>query len=69
VSLSYPLWLEELVKKTDNPTLYEAYENLLEILPERIRAQEVGLEEEEKVFTKDEMVFYLIANSNFFLFV
>ncbi len=64
----YPEWLEELIEQTGNYSLYEAYENLLELLPEHVEAQDIGLEEEEKVFTKDEMMLYLIANSNFFLF-
>ena len=72
MSLSYPRWLEELVKKTGNYTLYEAYEILNEILEERVYSlKEVGWEGEdsEKEFSKEELILYLLTNSNFYVFI
>lgn len=45
LSLSYPLWLEDLVRKTGNYTLYEAYEILNEVLEENVYSlKELGWE-------------------------
>jgi len=71
LSLNYPRWLEELVKKTENYTLYEAYEILNELLEERVYfLSELGWEEDtEKRFSKEELILYLLTNSNFFVFI
>jgi len=71
LSLSYPCWLEDLVKRTGNYTLYEAYEILNELLEERAYfLNELGWEEDtEKRFSKEELILYLLTNSNFYVFI
>ena len=72
MSLSYPLWLEELVKRTGNYTLYEAYELLNCVLEdrtyERSELESMGVEA-DKNFSKEELILYLLTNSNFFVFI
>ena len=70
--MSYPRWLEDLVRKTGNYTLYEAYEILNEVLEEKVYSlKELGWEEEysEKRFSKEELILYLLTNSNFYVFI
>ena len=72
MSLSYPLWIEDLVRKTGNYTLYEAYEILNEVLEEKVYSlKELGWEGEdsEKRFSKEELILYLLTNSNFYVFI
>ncbi len=72
MNLSYPLWLEELVKRTENYTLYEAYDILSSVLEDRLYTREeleiMGIEA-EKDFSKEELILFLLTNSNFYVFI
>lgn len=70
--MNYPRWLEEIIRETENISLYEAYEILNEHLPDRVYSREEliawGMDVDGDL-SKESLILYLLVNSNFYMFL